>query len=747
MEERGLQNVIEQPKQIEVNNTDDLSKIDNVMDLTITNKLTKSQIKLLSKGLTFIPTVTSASKMKGEFKNDLKRYHRKIKLALYFEEEEEERTVEKFVYPSDWTPPLHNLPPELDILINKDLNFIDKEYKLLKELNNLSIEEKRALKDLKTNKQIIIKPADKGSMVVIMERAHYIKEVERQLKDTEYYKKLDYPIYLDTIPMIKSIIDSMIDKKVITKKQGIYLQGPPIPRERRFYILPKIHKEPEKWTIPFLIPPGRPIVSDCGSETYHTADFIEHFLHPLSIQHPAYIKDTYHFTQIIKTLTIPHKSFFFFTMDVSNLYTNIVIEKGLKTVKKFLKKYPEENRPDEELLQLLDINLNRNDFEFNGDYYLQIKGTAMGKKFAPSYANIFMADWEEAALKECPTKPLCYYRYLDDIFGIWVGSERQFQEFINILNNQDKSIQLSVVIGQDQIDFLDTTIYIGPKFLHNKQLDIKVHFKKTDKHTLLFKNSFHPKHTHKGLIKSQLIRYKRICTQQNDFSIAVKILFQALRKRGYSRTFLRHCSKKFEQETHKTHKTHNKLLPLITKYSTSTNKATSRIMEHFKEEIQQKGLLTEYKIIRAFSKHRNLKDILTKAKLTDNTQIQSDDTPTLIHLSKIQNTRDNTFYGIHQSFSLRSKNCIFTIQCGICQKKYIGDTKDSLLELLKNLTYKISKREQNEENYIIHFNKHDWGKAKLIGLQRDINWTDKFRRDRTTIWINYLDSKMPYGLN
>jgi hypothetical protein len=31
-------------------------------------------------------------------------------------------------------------------------------------------------------------------------------------------------------------------------------------------------------------------------------------------------------------------------------------------------------------------------FTFDGNHYLQINGTAMGTKMAPSYANIFMGD-------------------------------------------------------------------------------------------------------------------------------------------------------------------------------------------------------------------------------------------------------------------------------------------------------------------------------------------------------------------
>ena len=39
--------------------------------------------------------------------------------------------------------------------------------------------------------------------------------------------------------------------------------------------------------------------------------------------------------------------------------------------------------------------LKKNNFTFNGDHYLQINGTAMGTKMAPSYANIFMGKLEK----------------------------------------------------------------------------------------------------------------------------------------------------------------------------------------------------------------------------------------------------------------------------------------------------------------------------------------------------------------
>ena len=51
--------------------------------------------------------------------------------------------------------------------------------------------------------------------------------------------------------------------------------------------------------------------------------------------------------------------------------------------------------PTECLVQLLTLVLKHNNFTFNGEHVLQINGTAIGTKMAPSYANIFMGKLEK----------------------------------------------------------------------------------------------------------------------------------------------------------------------------------------------------------------------------------------------------------------------------------------------------------------------------------------------------------------
>nr|CAD7392006.1 unnamed protein product [Timema cristinae] len=53
--------------------------------------------------------------------------------------------------------------------------------------SNLTNQEHQALLSLCNNKDIIILPADKGSMAVVMNRQDYIIEAERQLSDTQTY--------------------------------------------------------------------------------------------------------------------------------------------------------------------------------------------------------------------------------------------------------------------------------------------------------------------------------------------------------------------------------------------------------------------------------------------------------------------------------------------------------------------------------------------------------------------------------
>ena len=179
-------------------------------------------------------------------------------------------------------------------------------------------------------------------------------------------------------------------------------------------------------------------MADCDSDSYRIAEYIDHFSGPIATKHLSYIKDTTHFLQTISNYkTEPHH--LLITLDVDSLYTNIHNPDGIKAVQKAFIAHPQPNRPDKQLLLLLDLSLQNNDFIFRNQWYQQISGTAMGNKFAPNYSNIFLAHWKTTALAKCPLLPTCFLRYLDDIFIIWPHSRSDFIHVFHVLNTHDRN--------------------------------------------------------------------------------------------------------------------------------------------------------------------------------------------------------------------------------------------------------------------------------------------------------------------
>lgn len=406
--------------------------------------------------LTFIPTPSLPDR--DLLKRDLHTYHRRLKILDYFDYNTD-YTHLPFTTLSSWEPTTESISTPIRHLIHRDTRALSHlQPRRRTNEHNITPDQQLALKSLSARHEIIIKPADKGGQIVIQDRTNYILEATRQLNDLTYYHPLDHPLYPETQHIITDRIGQMKIQHLITAKQARYLLGPDTPRPRLFYLLPKIHKPPATWTVPFVVPLGRPIVSDCGSESYRFAEFIHHYINPLSHNHPSYIKDTYTFVNKLKHLTVPSHTFIF-SIDVNSLYTNISTPLGLDSARRALQAAPDPTRPDHFILKFLELTLTRNDFQFYDHLFLQVCGCAMGRKYSPAYADIYLADWEQFAFHKCVTRPLVYLRYLDDIFGLWDGSEASFIQFFTILNTHHPQIKLKYTTSTDQIPFLDTVVF------------------------------------------------------------------------------------------------------------------------------------------------------------------------------------------------------------------------------------------------------------------------------------------------
>ena len=117
---------------------------------------------------------------------------------------------------------------------------------------------------------------------------------------------------------------------------------------------------------------------------------------------------------LTKDINVPPNSLLV-TMDVKLLYTNVPNSEGLSAINDTLKNSNTPTSFKTVILTFLELILTLNNFIFNGEHYLQIKGCAMGTKCAPSYANLFMDNFEIKYIYPTTRKTKLYLRFIDPV--------------------------------------------------------------------------------------------------------------------------------------------------------------------------------------------------------------------------------------------------------------------------------------------------------------------------------------------
>lgn len=147
----------------------------NVLNLSKLFTPSAAQTRVLERGLTFIPRPTEYDW--EELQRDLHQYHRRIKIIDYFSHKTDFTHI-PFTHPSNWEPLTSHLHNKIQVLLKADRRAL-RSYRPPRDvLDNLLEDERRALTQLANNPNIIIKPADKGSKIVILDRQQYLLETD-----------------------------------------------------------------------------------------------------------------------------------------------------------------------------------------------------------------------------------------------------------------------------------------------------------------------------------------------------------------------------------------------------------------------------------------------------------------------------------------------------------------------------------------------------------------------------------------
>ncbi|KAI8493465.1 hypothetical protein Bbelb_288620 [Branchiostoma belcheri] len=371
--------------------------------------------------------------------------------------------------------------------------------------------------------------------------------------------------------------------------------------------------------------------------------------------------------------------------DVCSLFTCIPPKGAVAVVKEFLNADTtlgeRTSLSTEQICQLLELCLECTYFTYNGQYYHQLHGCAMGSPVSPIVVNLYMEKFEKEALSTFPdTPPANWFRYVDDT---WCRLQKKIADkFFDHINSIDSNIKFTQETSHDNsLPFLDSNVTVQ----EDGRLSVDVYRKPTHTDQYLDFNSHHPLEQKPGVIRTLFHRADAIITSDEAKSKEHSHLKNALNKCGY-RTW---TFNKALQPTDKSKKPRSK--PLDKK---NTTNITIPYIEGVSEKLRR--------ILQGFNIGTNFKPYST---LRQN----------LVH------PKDRVQKGI-------KSEVIYRLKCEEpnCNDTYIGETSQPLKERYKQHCRATA---SGYSSAIYHHTKHNQGHSfKLEAtdiLDREPRWYER----------------------
>ncbi len=560
---------------------------------------------------------------------------------------------------------------------------------------NVTKDERQAIKDLKKAEDIIILPADKGKSTVVLDKEEYVEKVNTMLADRKTYEELPS----DPTPKYKRKLVSMLTdlkkegKITESKYKELYPTAENVPR---LYCTPKIHKAGT---------PLRPIVDYTGTIGYNTSRWLADILGALVGNTKHHVQNSKHLAEELENVILEEDEILN-SHDVVSLFTNTPIDQVLDIVKQrlenedILKAYNKDNGfnlNSEDVVNLLSFILTTTYFTFQGKIYRQMFGTAMGSPMSPIAANIFMEDLEQRAIATAPPncKPKLWLRYVDDILEII--NKDAVEQLTDHINQIDKSgsIKFTYETESDgKLPFLDTSIVRKD----DGSVKLLVYRKPTHTDQYLNYESHHPLHQKMGVIRTLYDRKDNIISEECDRKEEEKKVQSALKTCGYPKWTFEKVKNQMKQPKIKDN----------SRKKDEETKCKGMVVLPYVSGVSEKvsRVLKQYHIASAMKPHCTLRN-------------------QLVHPKDKRNDLDKT-------------DALYCLPCLNCDREYIGETGRKFGTRLKEHKAEVDKVERSvttragrkeslstihksavtdhvvEQNHVI-----GWDKGKVIGTEQD----------------------------
>ena len=367
---------------------------------------------------------------------------------------------------------------------------------------------------------------------------------------------------------------------------------------------------------------------------------------------------------------------------------------------------------------------------------------------------------------------------IDDILILWPHPKEKLNTLLQDLNQFHPTIKFTHESSDQSINFLDLTIYKGPRFQEKGLFDIKTYFKPTNSFQYLHYSTCHPWTTLKGIIKGETVRFLRSTSDQTTYQKTLTDLQHHLIRRGYPKQVITQtfASTPFSLREHYLTRNSTTSNPdpetphpqiFSTNFTPHTTGLKNTLTQPWNIITGDAELSTLYpdKPTICYRKNKTIAQHLVKA-ITPGDPPQQTSTlppgitnfqphlristcghsrcrvcPKLLPLEKIKG------HPLHQKLNCSTKNVIYTITCVHCPEKiYIGQTTTGIRIRFRHHRFCALQPTRHEPLYK-HFRQkhHNFETDHRITLLESCVRTKISEREQH--WISTLNTKYPHGLN
>nr|VZI53030.1 unnamed protein product [Spirometra erinaceieuropaei] len=233
----------------------------------------------------------------------------------------------------------------------------------------LSKVERDALRELKTDKDLVIVPADKERSTIGLDRTDHLQKAKGLLQDRQFHVPCATNPVKALTREINATLLALENSGAVTPTDG-RMARPQDTALARFYGLPKVHKDGA---------PLRPIVSLKRTPTYGLVKWLFRCLKFLTAESDTTVSSSAQFLEELKGVSL-HPNEVMVSIDITSVFTSVPQDLANETIELLLKsKYDEtDNRLGHtQVLQLLKLWL-RTYLTFDGTICEQVKVTPLG---------------------------------------------------------------------------------------------------------------------------------------------------------------------------------------------------------------------------------------------------------------------------------------------------------------------------------------------------------------------------------